>query len=147
MRKFKNFIYKSNDILIAILILLLACLAIAWRMHVIMDYPNTLGDTIQVQQVSEEPEVVSEEPEPAPEPEPQGVWEDGKLTKDVKVTVKGGSAVGAVECLIEKELFTSYAQYEKICKKAGVKPENIKATTFTFKAGSTRSDICKLVTQ
>lgn len=42
MKKFKDFLYDKNDILIALLILVAAALIITWRMNAIMEYPSTL---------------------------------------------------------------------------------------------------------
>lgn len=40
MRKFKDFIHSSNDILLAILIVALAVGFIIWRLKVILNYEN-----------------------------------------------------------------------------------------------------------
>ena len=42
MKKFKDFLYDKNDIIIALLILVIASLLIIWRMEAIMEYPKTL---------------------------------------------------------------------------------------------------------
>ena len=42
MEKFKDFIYDKNDIVIALVIVLLASFIILGRVNAIMDYPNTL---------------------------------------------------------------------------------------------------------
>lgn len=42
MKKFKDFIYDKNDIIIAVLILAVAALIIAWRLDVILQYPKQL---------------------------------------------------------------------------------------------------------
>lgn len=42
MKKFKDFLYDKNDILIAVLILVVAAAIIAWRMDVILQYPKQL---------------------------------------------------------------------------------------------------------
>ena len=42
MKKFKDFLYDKNDILIALLILIVAALIITWRMNAIMEYPSTI---------------------------------------------------------------------------------------------------------
>ena len=41
-RDFKDFLYDTNDIWLAIAILVIAALIIIWRIDVIMDYPKTL---------------------------------------------------------------------------------------------------------
>lgn len=152
----KNFFYKTNDILLAILILAIAIGVIAWRMNVIMDYPNTIGEDSQP--VAEETvndddsdEATSSDTaseEVTTDDSANGtLWQDGKLTKSVSVKVAGGSAVGAVDCLIDAGLFKSYSQFESFCKKAGTKAENIKAGSFKFNKGMTKTKIAKMVTQ
>ena len=42
MKRFKDFLYDKNDILIAVLILVVAASIIAWRMDVILQYPKQL---------------------------------------------------------------------------------------------------------
>ena len=42
MKKFKDFLYDKNDILIALLILVAAAFLILWRMEAIMAYPQTV---------------------------------------------------------------------------------------------------------
>lgn len=44
MEKFKNFFYNKNDIIVAILILTIAVLVIAFRIKSLMDYPKTLSE-------------------------------------------------------------------------------------------------------
>lgn len=41
-RTFRDFLYDWNDVIIALLILLAACLIIFWRVNVIMQYPKHL---------------------------------------------------------------------------------------------------------
>lgn len=43
MNKIKDFFHDSNDILLAILIILIAAGVIFWRMQVILDYPATVA--------------------------------------------------------------------------------------------------------
>lgn len=41
-RTFRDFLYDWNDVVIAVLILLAACLIIFWRVNIIMQYPKHL---------------------------------------------------------------------------------------------------------
>lgn len=76
-----------------------------------------------------------------------GLWSKGVLSKEIKVKVAGGSATAAVQSLVDAGLFSSYEEFTKVCKAAGYTPEDIKATTFTFEAGCTQTDIAKKVTK
>ena len=42
MKKLKDFLYDKSDLLIALAILLIAAVLIAWRLDVIMDYPKEI---------------------------------------------------------------------------------------------------------
>ena len=65
MRLIKNFFHNINDVVLAIIIVLLAAGIIYWRMQIILDYPKTL---VQEQTVTEE--VTEEAPAPAEETAP-----------------------------------------------------------------------------
>jgi len=156
MKRLKDFFYDKNDILIALIILAIAALLIIWRMDIIMAYPQTLAEETGTVDTTETHAVDSDEEsgttgDSGENSSGQGsedsLWTDGTLSKDVTVTVQGGSATAAVQSLIDAGLFTSYEEFEQVCNAAGYKPENIKATTFTFQSGSTQTDIAKMVTQ
>lgn len=142
MKGLKDFIYDKNDILIALAILIVAAMLIVWRMDVIMAYPQTLAEQTKTTDTTEEAAVPEESDESG-----SALWSQGLLTKDITVTVDGGSATAAVQSLIDAGLFESYDEYTKVCKAAGYVPEEIKATTFTFEKGSTQTDIAKQVTE
>ena len=75
------------------------------------------------------------------------IWKDGKLKVPVTVVTQEGSAAEAAEALIQAGLFISYEDYELICIRAGVHADDIKATEFTFPAGTTQEDIVIEVTK
>ena len=141
MKRLKDFFYDKNDILIALAILVLAAALIIWRMEVIMAYPKTMAEKTGTVNTTEEKAVDSksdqENGEDSDSSQGSSVWTNGVLSHEVTVTVQGGSATAAVQSLIDAGLFESYDQYAGVCKAAGYTPENIKATTFTFQAGST----------
>lgn len=149
MKGLKDFFYDKNDIFIALLILLIATCIIFWRMDVIMDYPKTLAETPKTTTEENEPSDDGNNPSAVTE-NPDGdtsLWSGGTLTKDVTVTIASGSATGAVGSLIDAGLFESYDEFVQVCNAAGYSENNIKATTFTFSAGSTQTDIAIQVTQ
>lgn len=147
MKKFHDFFYDKNDIIIALLILLFAGLLIMWRIDVIMDYPQTLAKETDTVQTTEQSAVDPKEENADEEPEnTDQVWMAGELTHDITVSIAGGSATAAVDGLVSAGLFDSYDDFAKVCKAAGRSPEDIKANTFTFEKGSTQTDIAKQVT-
>ena len=152
LKKFQDFFYDKNDILIALLILCFAALIIMWRIDVIMDYPQTLAketDTLHTTEQSavDTPQDTDKEDAPADEDtESDQVWMAGELTQDVSISIAGGSASAAVDGLVTAGLFESYDEFASVCKAAGRNPEGIIAGTFTFEKGSTQTDIAKEVT-
>ena len=148
MKRFQDFFYDKNDIIIALLILCIAGLVIMWRIDVIMDYPQTLAKETDTVQTTEENAVdVDAEDSAASEEEiTDQVWIAGELTHDITVSIAGGSATAAVDGLVSAGLFDNYDEFAKVCKAAGRSPEDIKANTFTFEKGSTQADIAKQVT-
>lgn len=166
MKKLKDFLYDKNDILIALAILIIAALLIVWRMEVIMAYPQTLAEQTDTINTTEDSAVDAADhqanaaqkdnqtddrnndaqADSSAQSDENQVWTNGVLTKEITVTIKGGSAISAVQSLIDAGLFTSYDDYAQVCKAAGYTPEHIKATTFTFPSGSTPTDIAAMVT-
>ncbi|MGN0659897.1 MAG: hypothetical protein ACI4LA_09855 [Emergencia sp.] len=156
MKGLKDFLYDKNDILIALAILIVAALLIIWRMDVIMDYPHTLAEETGTVDTTED-SAAGEQSDTAGGEEDSGsasddgssettLWSNGVLSRDVTVTIQSGSLTSAVQCLIDAELFDSYDQFLQICQAAGYDPDDIKATTFTFDAGMTQTDIARIVT-
>ena len=144
MKSLKDFIYDKNDIIIALVILILAALLIVWRMDAIMEYPQTLAQQTGTTDTTDETAVPSEDDSKGGD---SGLWSKGVLSKEIKVKVAGGSATAAVQSLVDAGLFSSYEEFTKVRKAAGYTPEDIKATTFTFEAGCTQTDIAKKVTK
>lgn len=158
MKSYKDFLYKINDILLAIAILVIACGLIFWRMDAIMDYPNTLDNQPAAEETQGEDETQGsgeEQQDPAPDDEGEtdepeettSVWDGDTLAKDVTVNVQSGSATAAVQSLIDAGLFADYDEFDQVCKSAKTSAENIKAGNFTFSAGFSKKDIAKTVTR
>lgn len=178
MKKFKDFIYDKNDIIIAVLILAVAALIIAWRLDVILQYPKQLinndtdtnvsepaGNTDNSGDNTDKPAdnkdnsgdnankpadnsgdaANSNSGDSTPAQEPAQLWVDGKLSKDVEVDVTGTTASAAVQCLVDKGLFTDYAEYQKACDSLGLDDEKVSAGTMTFTKGSTKADVARKI--
>ncbi|MBR6529730.1 MAG: hypothetical protein IKT62_06800 [Firmicutes bacterium] len=167
MNKFKDFLYDKSDILIALGILLIAALIIAWRLAAIVEYPKEIIDENNNATVYEEPaDTPSDEPsgesegegndEPSSEgnDEPSGesegsdgsaaVWgSNGLLTNDVTVTFEGNSATAIVDCAVNAGLFEDYYDYANVCLNNGISdPEQIPiGGTITFEAGMSQLEV------
>lgn len=149
MRSRKDFIYDINDVLLAIAILLVAGILIFWRLNVIMDYPKTLAAETGTENTTEKSVVDNTDKTVTSDDSgssSNSIWSNGVLSKDVTVTISGGSAMAAVENLVEAGLFESYDEYSQVCKAAGHNPESVRAGTFTFDAGCTQTDIATQTT-
>ena len=79
------------------------------------------------------------------ESEPASLWDDDKLTKDYEVNITGTTAYEAVQSMVEAGIFKDYSEYQKICGENGYDHEKMRAGVFTFKKGSTKLDIIKIV--
>ena len=82
-----------------------------------------------------------------PAPKDDHIWKNGKLINDVTVTTSEGSALEASQALIDAGLFSSYENFEEICKAYGFEATDIKASDFTFKKGFTQQQIAEEVTK
>ena len=168
MKKFKDFLYDKNDILIAVLILVAAAAIIAWRMDVILQYPKQLiNNDNQIETPAEDP---TNTDDPAAGDNAGGntgngndantagqtgdgtgsdtqgtteLWMAGTLTRDVEVDVTGNTATAAIQCLVDAGLFKDYTEYQQICKDNGLDHEKVRGGAFTFEKGSTKADIAK----
>jgi len=77
MRLIKNFIHNINDVVLAIIIVLLAAGIIYWRMQIILDYPKTIVAEQAVTEEAPAEEPAPEEAAPAEEaPEEQAPAEE-----------------------------------------------------------------------
>lgn len=155
MEKIKDFIYDKNDILVALLILVLAALLIMWQMDVIMDYPETIfaqGESGETPVSSDTPasdDVIKGDDASAGGGDTATVtdslWKAGALTKDVEVDVYGNSATAAIQCLVDAGLFKDYDEYKSICDKAGMNHEKVSAGTLLFEKGFTKEDVARKI--
>lgn len=166
MKKFKDFIYDKNDIIIAVLILAVAALIIAWRLDVILQYPKQLINNDADTNVSEPADNTDNSGDNADTPAdnsgdgdnsnsgdnanngdstPAQLWVGGKLSRDIEVDVTGTTASAAVQCLIDKGLFTDYSEYQKACENLGLNHEKVSAGTMTFTKGSTKADVARKI--
>ena len=87
-----------------------------------------------------EPENTTVEPEQSGE-----LFEDGKLTRDLEVTITGNTASEAVQCLVDEGIFEDYDEYMKLCEKNGYQHDKVRAGVFTFKKGDKKLDIIKQI--
>lgn len=138
MKNFKDLFHNSNDIIIALVIVMMAAGVIVWRFNVIMKYPQVLASQSSRKQ--------SEETLNSASTLKYGsAFKNGALKKDVSVTINGGGEAD-VSDLIDKNLFTDYKQFTADVKAQGHEVSDIDAGTYSFKKGaSVESVISDLV--
>ena len=138
MKNFKDLFHNTNDIIIALVIVMMAAGVIAWRFNVIMKYPQVLASQSNRKQ--------SEETLNSASTLKYGsAFKNGALKKDMSVTVNGGGEAD-VSDLIDKNLFADYKQFAADVKAQGHDVSDIDAGTYSFKKGaSVESVISDLV--
>ncbi len=138
MKNFKDLFHNTNDIIIALVIVMMAAGVIVWRFNVIMKYPQVLASQSSRKQ--------SEETLNSASTLKYGsAFKNGALKKDVSVTINGGGEAD-VSDLIDKNLFTDYKQFTADVKAQGHDVSEIDAGTYSFKKGaSVESVISDLV--
>lgn len=138
MKNFKDLFHNTNDIIIALVIVMMAAGVIVWRFNVIMKYPQVLASQSNRKQ--------SEETLNSASTLKYGsAFKNGALKKDMSVTVNGGGEAD-VSDLIDKNLFADYKQFAADVKAQGHEVSDIDAGTYSFKKGaSVESVISDLV--
>ena len=138
MKNFKDLFHNTNDIIIALVIVMMAAGVIVWRFNVIMKYPQVLASQSSRKQ--------SEETLNSASTLKYGsAFKNGALKKDVSVTINGGGEAD-VSDLIDKNIFTDYKQFTADVKAQGHEVSDIDAGTYSFKKGaSVESVISDLV--
>ena len=138
MKNFKDLFHNTNDIIIALVIVMMAAGVIVWRFNVIMKYPQFIA--IQSNRKQSEETLNS-----ASTLKYGSAFKNGALKKDVSVTINGGGEAD-VSDLIDKNLFTDYKQFTADVKAQGHDVSEIDAGTYSFKKGaSVESVISDLV--
>jgi len=138
MKNFKDLFHNTNDIIIALVIVMMAAGVIVWRFNVIMKYPQVLASQSSRKQ--------SEETLNSASTLKYGsAFKNGALKKDVSVTINGGGEAD-VSDLIDKNLFADYKQFAADVKAQGHDVSDVDAGTYSFKKGaSVESVISDLV--
>ena len=138
MKNFKDLFHNTNDIIIALVIVMMAAGVIVWRFNVIMTYPQVLASQSNRKQ--------SEETLNSASTLKYGsAFKNGALKKDVSVAINGGGEAD-VSDLIDKNLFADYKQFTADVKAQGHDVSDIDAGTYSFKKGaSVESVISDLV--
>jgi len=169
MEKFKNFLYDKNDIIVALVIIVLATFIITGRINAIMAYPETMltkaqeeagnsildndpaSPEITTPAVPDESEPVVEEPVETPP-----VVEQPDTTIPVTnpppaggtvitITVPTGSTGEAIAAiLVTNGLIVQKSDFTTVVNASGLGTK-LKAGTFKIPAGSTPAEIVAII--
>lgn len=124
MNKFKDFLYDKSDILIALAILLIAALVIAWRLGAIVEYPKEIIDEnnnsteyntdtpVEENNSENANEGASEENSteaPADQPAPEGESENTTPPENTQEETPVQDALWSSEGLLTKDVTVSWS--------------------------------------
>ncbi len=171
MEKFKNFIYDKNDIVIALVIIVLATFIITGRINAIMAYPETMLAQAQEQGVgTTDPAAPGADPAApeATEPNPPAVTDPAPPVvitppvvappvvtppvtnppaagQTVTITIPSGSTGNAIAgILITNGLITQKSDFFSALTAAAAETK-LKAGTFKIPTGSTPAQIVAII--
>jgi hypothetical protein len=170
MEKFKNFLYDKNDIIVALVIIILATFIITGRINAIMVYPETMLQKAQEEAGSSvlEPAPSSDEAAPvvpvasdplaeapietAPDttvPNPAAPIDNPPPANDTVITLiipAGSSGDAIANLLIGNGLIAQKSDFLSAVAAAGVE-KKLKAGTFKIPAGSTPAQVVAIITK
>jgi len=157
MNRIKNFLYDTNDILVAIIILLVAALVITTRVDSIMTYPETAvsGGGSQVGHVRPMPDpgpdpAPTPTPEPEPDPEPDESNTDGEPdatdTVNYALHIAYGQSMNEIaDNLIKLGLFEDRQDFSNHISRHNADLK-VKAGDFVIPANSTKDEVIGIIT-
>ena len=143
-KSFRDFHYNNSDIILAIIILIIACILIMWRVKIIMAYPKTLSQAAEGATTVEE--ALTNDPGSTAAVN-KAAWKDDKLASEFSCEISGETEADIVQGLVDAGLFTSAVDFETVCKEVDVNPSDVKAGEYVFREGLDKGDIAKLVTK
>ena len=172
MKKFKDFIYDYNDILLAIIIILIAGLVIFWKVTDIMAYPSFAKESQKQSQdvqitdkdlepvdvdpivapgddIEGQPQNQEQNPEQQPEQnqQPENNTQTQQPSGDVKFEIKSGEYFStAADKLLQLGLIQDKAKFIDLVKSLGLESK-LQVGTFTIPAGSSEEDIARILTK
>ncbi len=175
MEKFKNFIYDKNDIVIALVIIIVATFIITGRINAIMAYPQTMLEQAQGEVASdpaapavtdpvaggpdgsnapvvsspvvENPVVEAPSVVTPPVVPPTASNTPPATGAEIKVTLPFGSTGDAIaNILISSGLIAQKSDFMSAVAAAGAE-KKLKAGTFKIPAGSTPAQVVAIITK
>ena len=172
MNKLKDIIYDKNDLLIALVILLLASFVIYQKIDLIMDYPTSIeaqalanaetpvveesSDTSEVPETEENTTADQEEASDNEEPAENDVAdtdegnaaaeEDTQTKETVTLTIEYGATGSQIaQNLVDSGVLNSKQEFYDAVNKAGA-DTRLQAGEFTIPAGSTPDEVISIIT-
>ncbi len=163
MKKFKDLIYDYNDILIAILIVIIASAVIFWKVTDVMAYPSFIRSSQKTQQSSvdmSDVDLTQTEVEPIAEPGDEVTTGEGETqtpTEDLTQTpyvgtdkefeIKSGEYLSTVaNNLLSQGLIADKNEFIKTVESMGL-ANKVQVGKFTIPGGATYEEIAKIITK
>ena len=162
MKKLKDLVYDYNDILLAIVIIVVAAGVIFWKVSDVMAYPsfirNANKQTQQTEIGSIDTEPIDVEPIVEPGPDvttepvetttpPEDTTTPSLVAADTKFEIKSGEYLSTVaKNLQSKGLIADSAAFVKLVEEMKLSSK-IQVGTFTIPAGATEEQIAKIITR
>ena len=161
MRKLKDFIYDYNDIMLAVVIIVVAAGVIFWKVTDVMAYPsfirnaNKQNQQTEIGQIDTTPIEVEPIVEPGPdvttEPEvttpPVEQTPPSVVAADTKFEIKSGEYLSTVAKNLQSQgLISDSSAFVKTVENMNLS-SRIQVGTFTIPAGATDEQIAKIITR
>ena len=161
MRKLKDFIYDYNDIMLAVVIIVVAAGVIFWKVTDVMAYPSFIrnaskqNEQTEIGQIDTTPidvePIVEPGPEVTTEPEvttpPVEQTTPSIVAADTKFEIKSGEYLSTVAKNLQSQgLVSDSSAFVKTVENMNL-ASRIQVGTFTIPAGATDEQIAKIITR
>ena len=162
MKKLKDLVYDYNDILLAIVIIVVAAGVIFWKVSDVMAYPSFIRNANKQTQQTEIGSIDTEpiDVEPIAEPGPEVTTEPTETTTppddttpslvaaDTKFEIKSGEYLSTVAKKLQSQgLIADANSFVNLVDKEMKLSSKIQVGTFTIPAGATDEQIAHIITR
>lgn len=141
----KNSWHDRNDIVLAIIIIIIAAGVILWRFSIIMNYPEKLAADNAMRASAEQKKEKTADVESADisDIKTGSAFKNGHLQHKISVTIGDTKDSAAVQELIDKKLFADYDQFLEGLKTTGGSMDQVQPGTINFNKGASAEDVLK----
>lgn len=138
--------HTSNDIVLALIIIIAAAVIILWRFNILIQYPDKVARDNTKREI-EMKEDENKETASASTPIKMGsAFKDGKLKDNVNITILDGSDEAAFKDLFDKKLFDNYDQFKEALDALKLSPDMVRKGTMGLTKGSSVETVLRDLT-